>query len=62
MKEEFAEADVRSTVFWAPVIRTDGTQPVTVEFYASDRADAYNYVIEGITDDGRVCHASGTLR
>lgn len=62
VKEEFAEADVRSTVFWAPVVRTDGTQPVTVEFYASDRADAYNYVIEGITDDGRVCHASGTLR
>ncbi|MCM1093570.1 MAG: carboxypeptidase-like regulatory domain-containing protein [Lachnospiraceae bacterium] len=61
VKEEFAEADVRSTVYWAPVIKTDGTQPVTVEFYASDRTEGYNYVIEGITDDGRVCHASGTL-
>lgn len=61
VKEEFAETDVRSTVFWAPVIKTDGTQTVTVEFYASDRTEGYNYVIEGITDDGRVCHASGIL-
>lgn len=50
--DEFAEADVRSTVFWAPVIKTDGTGPVTVEFYASDRVDGYNYVLEGITEDG----------
>lgn len=60
--DEFAEADVRSTVFWAPVIKTDGTGPVTVEFYASDRVDGYNYVLEGITEDGRICHASGIIR
>ena len=62
VEEEFAEADVRSTVFWAPIIKTDGSESVTVEFYASDRTDGYNYVLEGITDDGRVCHSSGIIR
>lgn len=62
VKDEFAEADVRSTVYWAPVIKTDEAGRMTVEFYASDRTDGYNYVIEGITEDGRVCHLSGIIR
>lgn len=56
------EPDIRSTIYWNPIVELNGEKPQKVSFYASDRTEVYNYILEGITEDGRVCHAYGTIK
>lgn len=54
--------DTRSTIYWKPIIELKGEEPQKVSFYASDRTEVYNFVLEGITEEGRVCHAYGSIK
>lgn len=51
--------DLRRTLHWQPVLRTDAQGRGAVEFYsADDEQPEYDIAVEGITDDGRI----GSLR
>lgn len=54
-------ADLRSTIAWEPLIRTDATGRAIVEFYTADRSGTYNIVLEGITDEGELCRTLSSI-
>jgi hypothetical protein len=45
--------DFRSTIYWNPLLVSDGTQPLMVSFYAADTPTSYRIVVEGVTVDGQ---------
>lgn len=47
--------DFRSTLYWNPIVRTDATGVAKVEFYNSDETGNIRVVVEGITNDGKLC-------
>lgn len=53
--------DMRSTIAWEPLIRTDSTGHAVVRFYTADLSGTYDVVLEGVTDDGEPCRAHATL-
>ena len=54
-------ADLRLTIAWEPLVRTDATGRATVEFYTADRSSSYDIVLEGITDDGELCRHTSSI-
>lgn len=47
------KADYRSTLYWNPVLKTDGrTGTVEFSFFASDLSGRYRVVVEGVTEKG----------
>ncbi len=40
--------DLRTTIYWNPIIKTDKNGKATVEFYTADEVKTYSYVLEGI--------------
>ena len=44
--------DSRTTLYWAPVIRTDSLGHAAVEFYSSDTRGNFEVVLEGISGKG----------
>ncbi len=45
-------SDVRSTIYWNPLVVTNGKEPYMVSFYAADIPTRYRIVVEGVTADG----------
>lgn len=45
--------DVRTTLYWAPLIKTDQSGKSTFSFYTSDKKSKYIINIQGMTKDGR---------
>ena len=56
-----AASDLRLTIAWEPLIRTDATGRAIVEFYTADRSSTYDVVLEGITDDGELCRTQSSI-
>ena len=51
------ESDLRRTLLWQPNIASDGTsKKITVSFYNNDISHAFQLVLEGISEDGRLIH------
>ncbi|MEJ0032502.1 MAG: carboxypeptidase-like regulatory domain-containing protein [Bacteroidota bacterium] len=46
-------ADYRSTIYWNPLLVSDGKEPLVVSFYAADIPTTYRIVVEGVTADGQ---------
>lgn len=46
------QTDLRTTVFWAPFLKTKSAEGAQVEFYNSDLKGTYWIVIEGIDENG----------
>lgn len=55
-------ADVRPTIYWNPVVRTDETGKAECFFTTSDRFGPYTVIIEGILEDGTVCRKEEKIR
>ena len=53
--------DLRTTVYWQPVVQTDSLGVALFEFYSADAGNSYTAVIEGVTDDGRIIRQEGKL-
>lgn len=53
--------DIRSTIYWNPVLAVDSTGCAGVEFYTSDLPYSYHVVIEGIGFDGQIYRYSGNV-
>jgi len=43
--------DLRTTVYWNPVIRADNAGKAEVSFFTADNTGTYSYVLEGIGDN-----------
>jgi hypothetical protein len=47
-------ADLRSTIYWKPVVVTDKDGKASFSFYNADAKGTYRVVIEGIDNDGNI--------
>ncbi|MCP4311042.1 MAG: hypothetical protein GY790_07255 [Bacteroidetes bacterium] len=55
------QADFRNTLYWNPRIRTNKEGKANIEFYSSDEATDFTYILEGFSPDGRYGRYSGTI-
>lgn len=55
------EMDIRSTIYWNPVLNIDSLGEANVEFYASDLPSSYHVVIEGVDINGQLYRYTGEL-
>lgn len=46
--------DLRTTIHWQPVVRTDSEGVASFEFYTADDQTNYTVVIEGLANDGSI--------
>ncbi|MCD7915751.1 MAG: hypothetical protein LUG96_11220 [Tannerellaceae bacterium] len=44
--------DLRTTIYWAPDIRTNGEGEAKIQFYTADSPGTYSVVVEGLTPEG----------
>lgn len=56
------KTDFRTTVYWNPRIQTDSTGHAKVAFYTTDMKHDMEYVLEGITEKGIPCRATGRIK
>ena len=56
------KTDFRTTVYWNPRIQTDSTGHAKVAFYTTDMNHDMEYVLEGITEKGIPCRATGRIK
>ena len=54
--------DLRSTIFWQPVITTGEDGKATVEYYNADNAGSCNIVVEGLSAEGKLGRAAFTYQ
>ncbi len=40
--------DLRTTIYWNPIIHTDAEGKASVEFFTADNVKSYSYIVEGI--------------
>jgi len=52
---ENQKGDFRSTLYWNPVIETDGDGVGWVSFYNSDQTGEVKVIVEGVTKTGKLC-------
>ncbi len=46
--------DLRTTIYWNPIVNTDKTGAASLEFYNADGKGTYKAVVEGIDADGNI--------
>ena len=56
------KTDFRTTVYWNPKIQTDSTGHAKVSFYTTDMKHDMEYILEGITENGIPCRATGRIK
>lgn len=54
--------DLRSTIYWCPVLKTDQQGKALFEFYTADMPSTYSILVEGIAPDGKIVRAIGKIR
>lgn len=53
--------DLRTTIAWEPDLRSSKEGTAQMTFWAADRPNNYQVVLEGITDEGELCRATYQL-
>ncbi len=56
------KSDLRTTILWAPSLKTDESSTVKVSFYTADRPNNYNITIEGVSEFGDFIHKTQVLK
>ncbi|MDR1197936.1 MAG: TonB-dependent receptor plug domain-containing protein [Prevotellaceae bacterium] len=56
------ESDLRTTIFWNPVIIIDEKGEANFDFYSADYSTVYSVIIEGITEDGKIISNISTVQ
>jgi len=54
--------NIRTTLFWKPVLITDKDGNVSFDFYTSDKVGNDRIVVEGISDTGNLCRLGIIIR
>ncbi len=55
LQPDLKDQDFRNTLYWDPFIATDSTGMAQVSFFNSDEPGDWQVIVEGITDDGKLC-------
>lgn len=53
--------DIRTTLAWIPSIRTNQNGVAQIDFYTADYPATYDIIIEGVSDEGLVCHSEDMI-
>ncbi|GAB3333540.1 Plug domain-containing protein [Larkinella ripae] len=53
--------DMRTLLYWTPALKTDAQGKAQFDFYTSDEAGTFRFVINGITADGRAGSKQGVF-
>ena len=53
--------DLRTTIHWQPVVKTDSQGEASFEFYTADEQTSYTVTIEGLANDGSIIRYIETL-
>jgi hypothetical protein len=59
-REEHQLPDNRSTIFWAPIIRTDSDGNAKIQFYNADQETKVSGIIQGISSFGKAGYSEFT--
>jgi hypothetical protein len=51
--------DIRNTIYWNPLVRSDSTGVAIESFFQSDETGQMKIVVEGVTKDGKLCRGVG---
>ncbi len=54
--------DLRATLYWAPTLTSDESGHIRTRFYAADKNDNYQVILEGISKNGEVLRYSGVIK
>lgn len=57
-ESEYQAPDLRSTIYWNPVVRTDKNGKAKLRFFNSDLRGEYQITLEGISLDGKLGRAT----
>lgn len=57
-KPEHAKPDIRPTVFWSPMIKTDKLGLASIEFYTNDSESTMTGILEGISTFGKLVYST----
>lgn len=60
-KKKTDKMDIRSTLYWNPVLEVDSAGHSCVEFYTSDMPSSYYIEVEGVDVSGRIYRYTGNL-
>ncbi len=61
-EEHGKKEDIRNTIWWNPLVRTDSTGVAIETFYQSDETGEMKIVVEGVTSDGKLCRGIGNYK
>jgi 5-hydroxyisourate hydrolase-like protein (transthyretin family) len=60
-KRNVQTLDLRTTIHWQPVVKTDEQGVASFEFYTADKSTSYTVIIEGLAEDGSIIRQEGKL-
>jgi hypothetical protein len=61
--QDFQATDYRSTLYWNPKMRLDkSNRTLGFEFYNNDITNKFRVVIEGMNQDGKLCHIDEIIK
>ena len=61
--EDFQATDYRSTLYWNPKLRLDNTnRKMSFVFFNNDISNKFRVVIEGMNQDGKLCHIDEIIK
>jgi hypothetical protein len=61
--EDYQASDFRSTLYWNPKIRLDGThRKMSFVFYNNDISNKFRVVMEGMNQDGKLCRYEEVIK
>ncbi len=61
VEKQNPQPDLRTTIFWSPCVQTDSTGKASFEFYTADGVSNYTYIIEGVTNNGKIIRQEGKI-
>ncbi len=61
--EDFQATDYRSTLYWNPKVRLDNSnRKMSFVFFNNDISNRFRIVIEGMNQDGKLCHIDEIIK
>ncbi len=61
--EDYQATDFRSTLYWNPKIRLDGShRKMSIVFYNNDISNKFRLVMEGMNQDGKLCRYEEVIK
>ena len=60
---DYQASDFRSTMYWNPKFRLDKTNSkMSFVFYNNDISNKFRIVVEGMNQDGKLCHIDEVIK